>query len=218
MSKKNPAPSQRTRLKRTHERGAYDSTSIYQILDAMPVCHVSYILNGAPVVTPTLQWREGNHVYWHGSSASRLIKKAAGADVCMAVTLLDGMVLARSAFHHSVNFRSAMLFGKASIVDDPQLATQKLKNMVEGLFPGRWDMLRPINQKELKATTVLSMPIDEASAKVRSGMPVDDDEDYELPIWAGVIPVSMQVGAPIDDPRNLPGVSAPDHAKKFKTG
>lgn len=218
MSSKKSAPSERTRLKRAHERGAYDSASIYEILDACPICHVSYILDGAPVVTPSLQWREGDHVYWHGSSASRLIKKAAGADVCMAVTLLDGMVMARSAFHHSVNYRSVMLFGKAHKVEGADLVTQKLKNMVDGLFPGRWDMLRKMTDQELKATTVLSMPINEASAKVRSGMPVDDEEDYDLPIWAGTVPVSMKVGAPVDDPRNLAGVTAPDHARNFKIG
>ena len=184
----------------------------------MPICHVSYVLDGAPVVTPTIQWRQGDHIYWHGSSASRMIKKSAGADVCLAVTILDGMVMARSAFHHSVNYRSVMLFGNASVVEDRQLAEASLKIMVEGLFPGRWDMLRPMTDKELKATTVLSMPIDEASAKIRAGQPIDDDEDYELPIWAGVVPVHLNVGAPIDDPRNLDGVSAPAHATDFKIG
>ncbi len=218
MPKKSDAPSQRARLKRGHERGDYKHQTIHAILDAMPLCHVSYVLDGSPVVTPTFQWRQGNHVYWHGSSASRMIKKSDGADVCMAITILDGMVLARSAFHHSVNYRSVMLFGKASIVSDPQAATDSLKAMIEGLYPGRWDMLRPMNDQELKATTVLSMPIDEAAAKVRTGPPIDDDEDYDLPIWAGVIPVSLQVGAPSSDPRVLSGVKTPDHAQNFKIG
>ncbi len=218
MARNHPAPSERSRLKRGHERAHYQKQVIHQIMDAMPLCHVSYILDGAPVVTPTFQWREGNHVYWHGSSASRMIRKSTNTDVCMAVTILDGMVLARSAFHHSVNYRSVMLFGKASVVEDDEAAEAKLKQMVEGLYPGRWDMLRPMTAKELKATTVLSMPIDEASAKIRSGPPVDDDEDYELSIWAGTIPVSMVAGVPEDDPQNIDDVKAPKHAREFKIG
>ncbi len=218
MSLKNAAPSERTRVKRGHLRANYEKQTIHDILDAMPICHVSYILDGAPVVTPTLQWRQGNHVYWHGSSASRMIKKSAKNQVCMAVTILDGMVLARSAFHHSVNYRSVTLFGKASVVDDPVKAEASLRTMVEHLFPGRWELLREMTDKELKATTVLSMPIDEASAKIRSGPPVDDDEDYELPIWAGVIPISHSIDMPENDPRILAGVEMPDHTKNFKIG
>ena len=218
MTKSSASPSQRTRLKRGHERGDYKKETIHDILKAMPLCHVSYILDGAPVVTPTFQWREGDHVYWHGSSASRMIRKSADTDVCMAVTILDGMVMARSAFHHSVNYRSVMLFGKASVFDDPEIAAKRLEGMIESLYPGRWDLLRPMTDKELKATTVLSMPIDEASAKIRAGQPIDDDEDYELPIWAGVVPVQLNVGAPINDPRNLEGVTTPSHATEFKIG
>ncbi len=218
MAKENPAPSERTRLKRGYERAHYQKQTIHEILDAMPLCHISYILDGAPVVTPTFQWREGNHVYWHGSSAARMIRKSTDTDVCMAVTIMDGMVLARSAFHHSVNYRSVMLFGKASIVESDEVAEASLKQMIEGLFPGRWDTLRPMTAKELKATTVLSIPIHEASAKIRWGPPIDDDEDYELPIWAGTIPVSMAVGKPENDLRNLDGVEAPKHAKEFKIG
>jgi len=218
MPRKSDSPSERARLKRGHERGDYSKQTIHSILDAMPLCHVSYILDGAPVVTPTFQWREGDHVYWHGSSASRLIRKSTAADVCMAVTILDGMVMARSAMHHSVNYRSVMLFGKADIIDDPEIAAKRLEGMIESLYPGRWDMLRPMTDKELKATTVLSMPINEASAKVRTGQPIDDEEDYALPIWAGVVPVQMSVGAPIDDTRNLPDVVAPPNATDFKIG
>lgn len=222
MTEKTPdigqSPSPRSRLKRGHQRADYRKQTIYDILKAMPLCHVSYLLDGAPVVTPTFQWREGDHVYWHGSSASRMIRKSTDADVCMAVTILDGMVLARSAFHHSVNYRSVMLFGKARVVDDRQAATKSLEAMIESLYPGRWEMLRPMSDKELKATTVLSMPIEEASAKIRTGQPIDDEEDYQLPIWAGVVPVQMNVGAPVADPRNLDGASIPPHASDFKIG
>ena len=218
MNPKTGAPSERARLKRAHERGAYDAATINAILDAMPLCHVAYVLDGAPVVTPTLQWREGGHVYWHGSSASRLIKKANGADVSMAVSLLDGFVMARSAFHHSVNYRSVMLFGKARLIDDTDEKKARLKAMFDGYFPGRWDLMRPMLDKELKATAVLSMPVDEASAKIRSGMPVDDEEDYTLPIWAGILPVTMQMAPPQPDPRNLAGVEMPAGLKKVSIG
>lgn len=218
MTKSEKSPTERARLKRGHERGDYKKETIYEILAAMPLCHVSYVLDGKPVVTPTFQWRQGDHIYWHGSSASRMIKKSTNADVCLSVTILDGMVLARSAFHHSVNYRSVMLFGKATIIADKQQASNSLKAMIESLYPGRWDLLRPITDKELKATTVLSMPINEAAAKVRTGPPIDDEEDYDLPIWAGVIPVSLQVAAPSDDQRIIPGVLAPDHAKKYSIG
>ena len=218
MTGKIKAPSDRTRLKRAHERGAYDLKTINAILDAMPLCHVSYVLDGAPVVTPTLQWRQGRHVYWHGSSASRMIKTVEKTQACMAVTILDGFVMARSAFHHSVNYRSVMLFGTPEVVSDRGQAETSLKAMMEGLFPGRWETLRPILDKELKATTILSMPISEASAKVRTGMPVDDEPDYDLPIWAGVVPVAMKAGPPVSDPRNCKGVTAPTGLGDIKLG
>lgn len=212
------SPSERTRLKRAYKRGDYKLQTIYDILAAMPLCHVSYVLDGKPVVTPTLQWREGNRVYWHGSSASRLIRKSEGTDVCMAVSILDGMVMARSAFHHSANYRSAMLFGKATKIEDDAAKEASLKYMMDALFPGRWETLRPMLDKERKATTVLSMPIDEASAKIRSGPPIDDEEDYSLPIWAGVIPLTTNIEALQSDPRNLDGMVAPENLKSFKIG
>ncbi|MBL4854772.1 MAG: pyridoxamine 5'-phosphate oxidase family protein [Robiginitomaculum sp.] len=222
MSKQNtqnqsPA-SERTRVKRGHKRADYSKTTVNEILDAMPLCHVAYTFDGKPVVTPTLQWREGEHVYWHGSAASRLIRKAEGTDVCMAVTLMDGMVLARSAFHHSVNYRSVMLFGKASLIKGEAAKTASLKAMFEQWFPGRWDEMRPMLAKELKATSILSIRIDEASAKVRTGPPVDDEEDYALPIWAGILPVTTSVGKPIDDPKNLQGLMPPASLAKFIIG
>jgi nitroimidazol reductase NimA-like FMN-containing flavoprotein (pyridoxamine 5'-phosphate oxidase superfamily) len=205
-------------VRRLHERGAYDRATIDAILDATPLGHVGFVHEGQPFVTPTLQWREGDHVYWHGSAASRMLETSDGADVCLTVTLMDGFVLARSAFHHSVNYRSVMLIGRASLVTDPAEKEARLKTFVDGLFPGRWDGLRPVNRQEVKATHVMSMPIDEASAKVRTGGPKDDEPDYALPIWAGVLPIALVVGQPIDDPRNLSGLEAPAHVKALKIG
>ena len=206
---------ERTRLRRMHQRGHYDHEKIYEVLDAALQCSVGYIFNNAPYVTPTIHWREGNRVYWHGSSASQMLRKSAGAEVCLTVSLLDGYVMARSGMNHSVNTRSVMLFGQATkVADDDKEA--KLKAMVEGLFPGRWDMLRPATAQEIKATTVLSMEIDEGAAKIRTGPPGDDEEDYALPIWAGVIPVRTVVDPPVDDPRNLPDMTPPDHVTAFQ--
>ena len=206
---------ERSRLRRLHQRGHYDHESIYQVLDAGRQCSVGYVFKSTPYVTPTTHWREGNQVYWHGSSASQKLRAANGADVCLTVAILDGYVMARSGMHHSVNTRSVMLFGRAEKVPD-ELKEAKMKNMVKGLFPGRWDILRPATKQEIKATTILSMEIDEGSAKIRTGAPGDDEEDYALPIWAGVIPVRTVVDAPIDDPRNLPEMTPPDHILAFQ--
>ena len=206
---------ERSRLRRLHQRGHYDYESIYQVLDAGRQCSVGYVFKSTPYVTPTIHWREGNQVYWHGSSASQMLRAANGADVCLTVAILDGYVMARSGMHHSVNTRSVMLFGRAEKVPD-ELKEAKMKNMVKGLFPGRWDILRPATKQEIKATTILSMEIDEGSAKIRTGAPGDDEEDYALPIWAGVIPVRTVVDAPIDDPRNLPEMTPPDHILAFR--
>ena len=215
---KSPPPTDRVRVRRLHERGAYDPERINAILDAMPVCHVGYVFDGQPYVTPTLQWREGTRVYWHGSSASRMLETCDGTDVCLTVTIIDGLVMARSAFHHSANYRSVMAMGRATKVSDPAEKEERLRNFMEGLYPGRWEIMRPMNRQELKATMVLSLPLDEASAKVRTGPPSDDEEDYVLPIWAGVIPLTVNVHPPIDDPRNLPGLAAPAHARELKLG
>lgn len=208
----------RSRPRRMHERGRFDRETAHAILDAMPMCHVGYLIDGKPIVMPTFQWREGDHVYWHASSAGRGVRNAEDTEVCLTVTILDGFVLARSGMHHSANYRSIMLFGKPTRVTDLDVKEAKLKNFVDGLFPGRWDTLRPINEQEAKATTILSLPIDEGSSKIRNGGAVDDEEDYELPIWAGVIPVSYSIGEVIPDERNLPGVAMPDHVKALKLG
>lgn len=213
-----PPPSDRVRVRRLHERGNYDRNSINGILDAMPVCHVGYVFNGAPYVTPTLQWREADQVFWHGSSASRMLETCENANVCLTVTILDGFVLARSAFHHSANYRSVMVMGKARKITDPEEKEMRLRNFMEGLYPGRWEIMRPMNKQEFKATTVLTMPLTEASAKVRTGPPGDDEEDYVLPIWAGVIPISMSMHPPVPDPRNLPDLMPPAHVTELEIG
>ncbi len=204
----------RSKLRRNHDRGFFDRDTIDAILAAEPMCSVGYVIDGKPFVTPTLQWREGDHVYWHGSSASRALRKSAGTEVCLTVTMLDGFVLARSAFHHSVNFRSVMLFGRAELVPDEEKEA-RLTALIECLYPGGAASLRPNKHQEYKATTILRMPITEGSAKVRTGQPVDDEEDYGLPIWAGVIPIERRKGEPIPDPRNMDGVEPPEHVRNF---
>lgn len=205
----------RTRLRRSHQRGVFDRETAYAILDAQPMCSVGYVIDGKPYVTPTLQWREGDHIYWHGSSASRAIRASKNTEVCLTVSILDGFVMARSGMHHSVNSRSVMLFGTAQLVADAD-KEDHLSAFINGLWPGRAEMLRPNTAQEIKATSILSMRIDEGSAKVRAGGPIDDDEDYALPIWAGVIPVTQQVGALVPDPRNLDGVEPPTHLTQFR--
>lgn len=211
--------SERTRLRRLHERGSYEREIINAILDAGMICHVGYVVDGSPYVTPTIYWREEDRVFWHGSSASRMLRhQSAGAPVCLTVSHLDGLVLARSGFHHSVNYRAVMIFGQAEPVTDPAAKEAHLKRFVDGLFPGRWDELRAVDGQEVKATTVLSMPIDEASAKLRAGPPKDDEEDYALPIWAGVLPLKLVAGEPVPDPRLTPGIAAPGYLKSFELG
>jgi nitroimidazol reductase NimA-like FMN-containing flavoprotein (pyridoxamine 5'-phosphate oxidase superfamily) len=181
------APTPRTRVKRLHEKAAYDADTIKAVLDAQPLAHIGHLINGAPAVTPTLHWREGDRVYWHGSAASRMIKAATGQAVCLTVTLLDGLVLARSGLEHSVNFRSVMVFGVAEAVTDQAAKARHLEVMMEQMYPGRWAQLRPMTAQELKATAVLSLPISEASAKIGAGMPTDPPEDMDWPVWAGMV-------------------------------
>lgn len=212
------APSERTRVKRLNKRAMYDAETVHGILDAMPVCSVGYVFKGAPFVTTTLQWREGDHIFWHGSAASRMLEACENAEVCVSVSIIDGFVMARSAFNHSCNYRSVMVFGTARKIADPAEKELRLRNFTEQLWPGRWDMLRPVTAKEIKATTVLTLALDESSAKVRSGPPGDDEEDYALPIWAGVIPVKTQILPPTDDPRLMPDLAPPPHIAGFKFG
>ncbi|PID37065.1 MAG: flavin-nucleotide-binding protein [Rhodobacterales bacterium] len=208
------AVTDRSRLRRAHQKGHFDRKTIYEILDAQPLCTVGYVLNGAPYVTPTLQWREGDRVYWHGSSASRALKAGRGAEVCLSVALLDGFVLARSGMHHSVNSRSVTLFGTAHPVPDAQKEA-KLQRFLDGLFPGRVAELRRDHPQDLKATMILGMKIAEGAAKIRTGGPVDDPADLDAPVWAGVLPVQMQVGPPEPDPHTPPGTALPEYVKNF---
>lgn len=212
------APSERTRVKRLNKRAKYDADTVHAILDATPICTVGYVFKGAPYVTPTLQWREDDHIYWHGSAASRMLEACEDTQVCVNVSIIDGFVMARSVFNHSCNYRSVMAFGTAHKVTDPAEKELRLRNFTEKLWPGRWDMMRPMTAKELKATTVLSLRLDECSAKVRNGPPGDDEEDYALPIWAGVIPVKTQILPPTDDPRLIPGLTPPQHISDFTFG
>lgn len=212
------APSPRARLRRAAEKSAYDAATIHAILDAMPLAHVGTVVEGAPVVIPTLQWRIGARIYWHGSSASRSLRAGQGAQVCVTVTLTDAMVLARSGLEHSVNFRCVMVHGMATPVTDPAEKAQALRAMMEQMFPGRWDQLRPITAQELKATAILSLPLTEASAKISAGMPEDPAADLATPVWAGLLPISLQMGAPQPDPRLAPEIALPAYASHYKFG
>jgi len=209
-------PTARSRVRRLPKRAHYDRDTIYAILDAGFICHVGYAIDGQPYVTPTAYWREGDHVYWHGSAASRMLRHLEkGVECCLTVMHLDGLVLARSGFHHSLDYRSAMLFGRAHKVTDPEAKLARLEAFVERVVPGRWAGLRPVNKKELRATTVLGMEITEASAKIRAAGVIDDEEDYPLPIWAGVVPVRMVAGAARDDSRLAEGTERPENIESF---
>ena len=213
------AITERTRTKRLPERGHYDRDTVYSILDAGIICHVGYTFDGQPYVTPTAYWREDDHVYWHGSSASRMLRTLSGGiAACVTVTHLDGLVLARSAFHHSMNYRSVMALGTAHVVSGPEEKTAALEAFTERLVKGRWAQIRPPTSQELKATMVLRMRLEEVSAKIRSGPPKDDDEDYALPYWAGVVPVSVAIGAAIPDQRLDPAITLPPALRHIRLG
>ena len=192
-------PARRIRVRRFPERARYERAALDPILDAGLLCHVGFVFEGSPVVIPTLYWREADHVYWHGSTASRMLRALPGCEVCITVTHLDGLVLTRSAFHHSVNYRSAVLFGRAENVEDPKERLAQLERMTETLFPGRWPQLRPVKHRELGATRVLRLRIGEFSVKSRSGPPQEDARDLKWPVWAGVIPLALRAGLPQPD-------------------
>jgi nitroimidazol reductase NimA-like FMN-containing flavoprotein (pyridoxamine 5'-phosphate oxidase superfamily) len=207
---------ERTRVKRLPNRGAYDRETIYAILDAGFICHVGYVMDGQPYVIPTGYARIGDDLYIHGSSASRMLRNLAqGVDVCVTVTLVDGLVLARSAFHHSINYRSVVVLGKAKLVEDAAEKAKALEAFTEHVIPGRWPEIRWPNELELKATSVLKLPIEEASAKVRVGDPKDDKDDYEMNIWAGVLPLTTVPGEPINDSRLKSKVPVPEHVSRY---
>ncbi len=205
---------QRTRLRRQPSRGAHDRATIDAVLDEALVAHLGFVHEEQPYVIPTLHARIGDEVLVHGSSASRAIRAiAAGAPVCLTVTLIDGLVLARSAFHHSINYRSVVLLGGARLLEAPEDKAAALEAFTEKLVPGRWPTIRWPTRQELKGTAVLALPIDEASAKVRTGPPGDDDEDYALDAWAGVVPLTLTPGAPQPDPLLREGIDVPDHVR-----
>ncbi len=209
-------PSARTRVVREAHRGVYDRESVYQILDEGFLCHVGFAVDGQPFVIPTSYGRKDASLYIHGSAASRMLKQMKeGVNVCITVTLLDGLVLARSIFNHSMNYRSVVILGKAMLVDDAQEKLEALRLLSEHILPGRWDDSRQPNERELKQTSVLRVPIEEFSAKVRQGPPIDDEEDYAFPTWAGVIPLDLIAGTPIDDARLSPGEEVPPYASNY---
>jgi nitroimidazol reductase NimA-like FMN-containing flavoprotein (pyridoxamine 5'-phosphate oxidase superfamily) len=209
-------PTPRTRVVREPERGVYDRATAYEILDEGFLCHVGFSVDGQPYVIPTSYGREGAKLYIHGSAASRMLRRMKeGVQVCVTVTLLDGLVLARSIFNHSMNYRSVVVLGKATLVDDPAEKLAALKLLSEHIIPGRWDDVRQPNEREMKATSVLRVPIEEFSAKVRQGPAVDDAEDMSFPTWAGVVPLEMKVGEPIRDEKLGPARALPGYVATY---
>lgn len=209
----------RSKLKRLPKRGSQERELIYSILDEALIAHIGFITNNQPFVIPMAYGRKSDRLYLHGSSISRLIKTLEqGVEVCLTVTLVDGLVVARSLFHHSMNYRSVVLFGKAELVDNERDKMIALEAFTEQIIPGRWQDARIPNVKELKATTVLSLPIEEGSAKIRKGQPLDDEEDYSLPIWAGELPLRVIAGKPIPDPRLDNAIAIPENIKNYHRG
>jgi nitroimidazol reductase NimA-like FMN-containing flavoprotein (pyridoxamine 5'-phosphate oxidase superfamily) len=212
-------PSARSKVKRLYERGHHDRETLFSVLDQGFVCHVAYVIDGEPYVTPTAYWREGDLIYWHGSSASRMLRQVkTGIPVSLNVCLFDGLVLARSGFHSSINYRSATLFGTGQALESEDEKLVALEAFTERMLPGRWAELRPPTKQEVKATTVFVMEIEEASAKIRTGPPGDDEEDYALPVWAGVLPIHTVFGEPEADPRLDPETPVPGYIKNFRFG
>ncbi len=207
---------ERTQLHRLPKRGSHEPGTIHEILDAAFLAHVGFSVKGQPFVIPTLYGRDGDKLYVHGSAASRMLHELeCGVPVCLTVTLVDGLVLARSAFHHSMNYRSVVAFGTARKIEDAEHKADALRVIAEHLMAGRWNDVRPPNEKELKATTVLEVLIEEASAKIRTGPPLDDEEDYDLPVWAGVVPLRLAPGSPIPDERLKADMQIPQCVRAY---
>jgi hypothetical protein len=201
---------------REAHRAVYDREAAYRILDEGFLCHVGFVVDGQPFVIPTSYGRKDANLYIHGSAASRMLRQLKESiPVCITVTLLDGLVLARSVFNHSMNYRSVVVLGKVTLVDDPEEKIEALRTLSEHILPGRWADSRQPNASELKQTSVLRLPIEEFSAKVRIGPAIDDEEDYSFPTWAGVVPLEMVAGMPIDDSRLLSGQTAPEYARNY---
>ena len=215
----NFSPTERTTLKRLPKRAVYDREAVYRILDEGFICHVGFVVDARPFVIPTGYARVDDKLLIHGSQASRMLRTLTkGIDVCVTVTLVDGLVLARSAFHHSMNYRSVVVLGQATVVDEPTEKLNALRALSDHMIPGRWEEVRGPSEQEMKATVVLSLPLAEVSAKVRVGPPLDDEEDYELEVWAGVIPLRLTASAPIPDPRLSSSVEAPRYAIEYERG
>jgi nitroimidazol reductase NimA-like FMN-containing flavoprotein (pyridoxamine 5'-phosphate oxidase superfamily) len=207
---------EKNQVKRVPERAAYEEEVIYKIVDEAIICHVGMVQDGQPFVIPTLHARRGDTILLHGASTSRLIRYAAtGAELCITMTLLDGLVLARSAYSHSANYRSVVLFGRGTIIDRPEEKLQALEQLTEGIMPGRWADVRQPSEKELKATTIVAIAINLATAKTRQGPPGDEEPDYQLDVWAGVLPVRQQIGRPIADPKLKEGIEVPDNVNRY---
>src|SRR5688572_11980773 len=216
MNTKNTLTS-RTKVKRLPDRGHYDRETIYAILEEAIICHVGFVIEGQPYVIPTGFARIGDDLYIHGSSASRMLRNLSkGINVCVTVTLIDGLVLARSAFHHSVNYRSVVILGNAELVEDNDEKNTALEALTEHIVPGRWADVRWPSEIEMKATTVLKLAIEEASAKIRTGDPKDDEEDYTLDVWAGVLPLKLETGKPVADSRLDNDIAAPDYIQDYR--
>ena len=210
---------QRSKLRRLPKRGSQERELIYRILDEALIAHVGFVTDNQPFVIPMAYGRKGDRLYLHGSSIGRLLKTLEqGVEVCFTVTLVDGLVVARSLFHHSMNYRSVVLFGKAELIDNERDKMTALEAFTEQIIPGRWQEARIPNARELKATAVLSLPIEEGSAKVRTGQPVDDEEDYALPIWAGEMPLKVTAESPIVDPRLDNAIAIPENLKNYHRG
>jgi nitroimidazol reductase NimA-like FMN-containing flavoprotein (pyridoxamine 5'-phosphate oxidase superfamily) len=208
---------EKTKVRRLPKRGNYDRDVINSILDDAFICHVGFVVDGQPYVIPTGFARVGDHLYIHGSAASRMLRTLSeGVEVCVTVTLIDGLVLARSAFHHSINYRSVVILGTATMVDDPAEKAKALEAFTEHVMPGRWADVRWPTEIELKATTVLKLPIEEASAKIRTGGPIDDEEDYDMDVWAGVLPLNLSSGPIVPDERLKDGVAVPKYVGNNK--
>ena len=208
---------ERTQVKRLPKRGRYDEATVFGILDTAFVCHVGFSVEGQPYVIPTNYGRSGKTLYLHGSAASRMLKTLSGGiPVCVTVTHVDGLVLARSAFHHSVNYRSVVILGTARLVDDPPEKMEALRIFTEHVMRGRWDDVRQPTEQELKATTVLALPLEEVSAKVRTGGPIDDEEDYTLPVWAGVLPLELVPKAPEPDAQRKKDEPVPGYLRNYR--
>jgi nitroimidazol reductase NimA-like FMN-containing flavoprotein (pyridoxamine 5'-phosphate oxidase superfamily) len=207
----------RTTVKRLAKRADYDRDTINAIIDEALICHVGFVVDGAPVVIPTIHTRIGETLYFHGSAASRMLRSLRdGIDACVTITILDGLVMARSAFHHSMNYRSVVVLGKGREVVERDEKLRVLEALVEHVCTGRVQDVRPPNEIELKQTLVIALPLTEASAKIRTGPAIDDEEDYTLPIWSGVIPLGITPSSPVDDARLVPGVSVPEYAKSYR--